>query len=67
MPGPGNYTDETNTFGKAAMGGHMGQKHVTQIKMMPGPGDYDANDKMTKTSARGVAINQAERTELWVE
>ena len=34
---------------------------------MPGPADYDANDKMVKTSARGVAISQAERTELWVE
>ena len=35
--------------------------------MMPGPGDYDASDKMTKTSARGIAISQAERTEMWVE
>ena len=26
MPGPGNYTDESNTFGKAVQGGHMGQK-----------------------------------------
>ena len=23
-PGPGNYSDQTNTFGKAVQGGHMG-------------------------------------------
>ena len=36
--------------------------------MIPGPGDYDtSNDQMTKISARGVAISQAERKELWIE
>ena len=34
---------------------------------MPGPADYDANEMMIKTSARGVAISQAERNELWTE
>ena len=34
---------------------------------MPGPGDYDADDKMTKTSARQVIISQSEKRELWSE
>ena len=48
-PGPGNYTDETNTFGKAVMGGHMGTKLVEKLSSNPGPGQYESNDMITKT------------------
>ena len=38
VPGPGNYSDQTNTFGKAVQGGHMGSKLKTQVNANPGPG-----------------------------
>ena len=51
-PGPGNYTDETNTFGKAVMGGHMGTKLIEKVSSNPGPGQYESSDMITKTSAQ---------------
>ena len=37
-PGPGNYSDQTNTFGKAVLGGHMGSKMIEKVSSNPGPG-----------------------------
>ena len=66
-PGPGNYSDQTNTFGKAVMGGHMGSKVIEKVSSNPGPGQYENNDMMTKTSAQQVAFSQAERTDYWAD
>ena len=66
-PGPGNYADQTNTFGKAVQGGHMGQRVKTTVNLNPGPGQYDADDKAIKTSVQTAVINKGERHELWTE
>ena len=42
-PGPGNYSDQTKTIGKAVLGGHMGAKIEEKISSNPGPGQYDAD------------------------
>ena len=49
------------------MGGHMGTKLIQKVSSNPGPGHYESNDMITKTSAQQVAISQAERTDHWVE
>ena len=39
LPGPGNYADENNTFGKAAKGtANMGSKYKPERNSNPGPG-----------------------------
>ena len=38
VPGPGNYVDETNTFGKAAKRITMGGKYKSERNLNPGPG-----------------------------
>ena len=67
LPGPGNYSDQTNTFGKAMQGGYMGSKLKTQVNANPGPGQYEYEDKAIKQSAQLGIINQSERQELWME
>ena len=52
LPGPGNYSDQTNTFGKAVQGGHMGSKLKTQVNANPGPGQYESSDKAVTTSVK---------------
>ena len=50
-----------NSFGKAMKGGYMGTKQETQIKMMPGPADYDQDGKIIYTTTQNAAFNQSER------
>ena len=45
----------------------MGTKLIEKVSSNPGPGQYESNDMITKTSTQQVAISQAERTDLWVE
>ena len=67
LPGPGNYSDQTNTFGKAVQGGFMGTKQKDQYNQNPGPGQYESNDQAVITSVKQVAISHAERQELWAD
>lgn len=49
LPGPGNYVDDRNTFGKAAKGvANMGSKYKPERNENPGPGQYAVNDSPTK-------------------
>ena len=66
MPGPGNYSDMT-AFGKGTKGGYMGTKQETEIKMMPGPADYDNSGNFIETSAQRTVFSQSNRKELWTE
>ena len=44
MPGPGNYMETIDTFGKGVKGvASMGQKYPQEKNSNPGPGQYDAN------------------------
>ena len=53
LPGPGNYIDDRNTFGKAATGvASMGSKYKPERNENPGPGQYAINDSPTKQNSK---------------
>lgn len=65
-PGPGNYADETNTFGKAVKGGaNMGSKFKPEKNENPGPGQYSVSDSQTKKAGANQRISKAKRGEIW--
>ena len=67
IPGPGNYVDETNTFGKAAKRINMGSKYKPERNDNPGPAQYDVSESQTKKAGTGVRISKAQRKEIWEE
>lgn len=67
-PGPGNYMDDTNTFGKAAKSGAgMGSKYKPERNENPGPGQYDGDAIKNKKSCPNTKLSQAQRTDIWAE
>ena len=68
MPGPGNYAENTITFGQGVKGvATMGSKPKPEVNNNPGPGSYAANDSPTKSKPANVRISRAARKELWAE
>ena len=52
LPGPGNYIDDRNTFGKAATVAGMGSKYKPERNDNPGPGQYAVDDSPTKQNSK---------------
>ena len=68
MPGPGNYAENTMTFGQGVKSvATMGSKYKPEVNKNPGPGTYSANATPTKTKVANVRIGRAARSELWAE
>ena len=68
LPGPGNYAENTITFGQGVKGvATMGSKPKPEVNNNPGPGSYAANDSPTKSKPANVRISRAARKELWAE
>ena len=45
VPGPGGYSDERNTFGKAVKGAaNMGSKYKPIRNTNPGPAEYEVSE-----------------------
>ena len=60
MPGPGNYNETANTFGKNLKGtANMGSKYKPVKNLNPGPGQYSQEDGLTRKQGNNVKISQA--------
>lgn len=67
LPGPGNYIEDTGTFGKNTKGGaNMGSKHKAVVSDTPGPGAYSGDHNAIKTSKSQYGkIGTTKRPNLW--
>ena len=67
MPGPGNYTESTNTFGKNMKGvATMGSKYRSRANDNPGPGQYQHVDSnRVKSAQSSCKIGTTQRPDIW--
>ena len=65
LPGPGNYVDNTDTFGRGK-GAGFGAKYKSPTNSNPGPGQYNADRNKFKASiSKGVKMGTTQRADLW--
>ena len=65
-PGPGNYSNENDQFGKRTKGvATMGSKYKPVKNENPGPGQYSGNTNAIKNSTANGKISQAARKDIW--
>jgi len=67
FPGPGNYGEEINTFGRNAMKISLKGKPKERMgNQMPGPGSYDYSQayRMTKDKSHSVLIGSGKRSDI---
>jgi hypothetical protein len=60
-PGPGNYSDETGTFGKDGKKITFGNKQGEKYNDNPGPGTYEGDNSMMKANNGSVRIGSSNR------
>jgi hypothetical protein len=64
MPGPGNYTDESNTFGKDGKKFTFSGKRGEKYSETPGPGTYDGDHAAVKDRDASVRIGSSKRGDI---
>lgn len=61
LPGPGQYTDDTKTFGKDTRAYTIGGKQSEKYNSNPGPGSYNEDANITKANNASVRIGSSSR------
>lgn len=68
LPGPGNYIESTDTFGKNLKGAAtMGSKYKTIVSETPGPGQYSGEANNLKSSKVNCKIGTTKRPDIWAK
>ena len=68
LPGPGNYIETANTFGKGVKGAaNMGSKYRPEKNTNPGPGQYQSESNKATQAKSTVKIGTTKRPDIWAK